>query len=254
MALFVSFSESLTAEGSIGHLKEEGWSVERAEELLGTLTGVVSVRVVAGLDGEVEEIHVLTTDEVGPKQTVRNVESALLAHLDKVIDHRTISVAQTAVGAQKGNGNVSRGSGRPMEERILLLGHEAEPERSHKIRIQVQVEWQGKRFMGDASGPDLPRTRLDTVANAALRGVEAAVAAGRGDEEPTVALALDGVRLVDAFEREYALVAVHATCGREIRRLSGAAIVDGAPDRAVILAALQATDRWVRGRLRDKKK
>ena len=250
MARFVSFSESLMVERSADHPGKAGWSIERAEELLGTLRGVVSVRVVASPDGDVEEIHVLTTDEVGPKQTARNVESALLAQLDKVIDHRTISVAQTAGGAQEENGN--RGPERRVDERILFLGHEAEPERSHKIRIQVQVEWKGKRFMGDASGADLPRTRLDTVANAALRGVEAAVATGQGDEEPTVALALDGVRLVDAFERVYALVAVHATSGREIRRLSGAAIVDGAPDRAVILAALQATDRWVRGRLKAK--
>ena len=241
------------AELSSDGLRGKGWSIERAEELLRTLTGVVSVRVVASPDGEVEEIHVLTTEEVGPKQTVRNVESALLAHLDKVIDHRTISVAQTTAGEQGGNGDVNRVPGRLMEERILLLGHEAEPERSHKIRIHVQVEWQGKRFKGDAIGPDLPRTRIETVANATLRGVEAAVATGQGEDEPKVALALDGVRLVDAFERVYALVAVHATCGREIKRLSGAAIVDGAPDRAVILATLQATDRWVRGRLRVKK-
>ena len=241
------------AERSPDSLREEGWSVERAEELLRTLAGVVSVRVVASPDGEVEEIHVLTTEDVGPKQTVRNVESALLAHLDKAIHHRTISVAQTAVGAQGGNGGVNRVPGRVTEERILLLGHEAEPERSHKIRIQVQVEWQGKRFKGDASGPDLPRTRIETVANATLRGVEAAVAAGQGEDEPRVTLALEGVRLVDAFERVYALVAVHATSGREKTRLSGAAIVDGTPDRAVILAILQATDRWVRGRLRAKK-
>ena len=110
------------AEGPPGRLREEGWSVERAEELVRTLPGVVSVRVVANLDREVEEIHVLTTEEVGPKQTVRNVESALLAHLDKVIDHRTISVAQTTAGAQGGNGGVNRVPGRLMEERILFLG------------------------------------------------------------------------------------------------------------------------------------
>ena len=97
------------------------------------------------------------------------------------------------------------------------------------------------------------RTRVETVANATLRGVEAAVATGQGEDDPKVALALEGVRLVDAFERVYALVAVHASCGRELSRLSGAAMVDGTPDRAVILATLQATDRWVRGRLRVKK-
>ncbi len=90
------------------------------------------------------------------------------------------------------------------------------------------------------------------MVHATLRGVEAAVAAVREEEEPNVALELDGVKLVDAFERTYALVAIHAIGGREVRRLSGAAVVDGAPERAVILATLQATDRWVRGRLKAK--
>lgn len=230
----------------------EGWTVERAEELLRSLTGVVSARVVTSAVGEVEEIHILTTEQVGPKQTVRNVESALLAHLDLTVDHRRISVAQTKEPA-KANGHAAPG-GAAKEGRILFLGHLAEPDRAHRVRYQVQVEWQGKRYTGDASGADLPRNRLDTVAHATLRGVEAAVAAGRGEDEATLALELDGVKLVDAFERTYALVAVHAIGGREVRRLSGAAVVDGPPERAVILATLQATDRWVRGRLREKKK
>jgi hypothetical protein len=231
----------------------EGWSVERAEELLRSLTGVVSARVVTAADGEVEEIHVHTTDQVGAKQTVRNVESALLAHLDLTIDHRRISVAQTKE-QPKANGQTSTANGAGTKEsRIHFLGHLAEPDKAHRVRYQVQVEWQGKRFWGDASGADLPRTRMETVAHATLRGVEAAVAAGRGEDQGTMALELDGVKLVEAFDRTYALVAVHAIGGREVRRLSGAAIVDGAPDRAVIMATLQATDRWVRGQLRHKR-
>src|SRR5688572_4042393 len=71
------------------------WTIEDAERLLLSLPGVVSARVVARPGGEVEEIHLLTTMEVKPKQTVRNVESALLASLDLHVDHRKISVAQT---------------------------------------------------------------------------------------------------------------------------------------------------------------
>lgn len=229
--------------------------MERAEELLRSLTGVVSARVVTAADGEVEEIHILTTDQVGPKQTVRNVESALLAHLDLTVDHRRISVAQTKVPPKSNGQTVTNGTTKEAKEgRILFLGHLAEPEKAHRVRYQVQVEWQGKQFTGDASGADLPRTRLETVAHATLRGVEAAVAAGRGEEQPMVTLELDGVKMLEAFDRTYALVAVHAIGGREVRPLSGSAVVDAAPERAVILATLQATDRWVRGRLRDKKK
>ena len=67
--------------------------IERAEELLGTLPGVLNVRIIPGPTGEVSEVHVLTTTSVSPKQTVRNVESALLAQLGMRVSHKKISVA-----------------------------------------------------------------------------------------------------------------------------------------------------------------
>src|SRR5436190_6084215 len=67
--------------------------IERAEELLQTLPGVLNVRIVSGSTGEVSEVHILTTTEVSPKQTVRNVESALMAHLGMRVSHKKISVA-----------------------------------------------------------------------------------------------------------------------------------------------------------------
>src|SRR2546423_12247837 len=72
--------------------------IQRAEELLASLPGVISARIVASSNGTVEEIHILTTDEVSPKQTVRNVESALIAHLGMRVSHKKISVATSNEG------------------------------------------------------------------------------------------------------------------------------------------------------------
>ena len=69
------------------------WGVRRAENLLTSLEGVLSARVVTTPLGEVSEIHILATSAQTPKQVVRNVESALLAHLGLKVDHRKISVA-----------------------------------------------------------------------------------------------------------------------------------------------------------------
>jgi hypothetical protein len=69
--------------------------LKRAEELLQTLPGVIAARIIASETGAVDEIHVLTSAEVTPKQTVRNIESALIAHLGMRVDHRKISVATT---------------------------------------------------------------------------------------------------------------------------------------------------------------
>jgi predicted hotdog family 3-hydroxylacyl-ACP dehydratase len=69
--------------------------IRRAEELIATLPGVLSVRIVPSDTGAVDEIHVLTTDLVLPKNTVRNIESALMAQLGLRVNHRKISIATT---------------------------------------------------------------------------------------------------------------------------------------------------------------
>ena len=74
----------------------DAWGVKRLENLITSLTGVLSARVVVTAQGEVTEIHVLTASDMQAKQVVRNIESALMAQLGLKIDHRKISVAQTA--------------------------------------------------------------------------------------------------------------------------------------------------------------
>jgi len=69
--------------------------IRRAEELIATLPGVLSVRIVPSETGAVDEIHVLTTDQVPPKNTVRNIESALMAQLGLRVNHKKISIATT---------------------------------------------------------------------------------------------------------------------------------------------------------------
>lgn len=251
-ALFIPFGDSLMASPESSPPGKEGWSVARAEELLASLTGVVSVRMVAEPGGEVEEIHLLTTEEVSPKQTVRNVESALLAHLGLSVDHRVISVAQT--NERPGTADVrpllKAVAGARQEDRLVFLGQQMESGRSHRVRMQVALEWRGTRFDGESEGANLPRTRLETIANATLRAVELAIRPALPEKEREgFGLALDGTKVVDAFDRRYALVAVNAISGRDVTPLAGAAAVEDSPDRAVILATLQATDRWVRGQI-----
>lgn len=230
-----------------------GWSIEDAERLLTSLTGVVSARVVTRPGGEIDEIHILTTQEVGPKQTVRNVESALLAHLDVAVDHRKISVAQSSQAAPVATGSDPDPMKHPRPrggERLVFHAHSVETERGRVVKHRVEIGWRGETFIGEASAADLPRTRLEAVAKATLRAVESALCTVLDEStRATTVLALDGVRAVDAFERRFILVAVHAMAGRDLIPLAGATDVDESSDRAAILATLHATDRWVRGKL-----
>ncbi len=230
------------------------WTIAEAERLLMSLQGVVSARVVARPGGEIEEIHMLTNAEVKPKSTVRNVESALLAQLDLSVDHRKISVAQTQQGATATLPepvlpvqivpDTERG---PQESRLLFYGHRVETERSNHVRHKVEIEWQEDRFVGEASAADLPRPKLEAVAEATLQAIEKALENKQSEGRRSVSLSLDGAKIVDAFDRKFVLVAVHAMSGRDVARLSGTTVMDQSMDRAAILATLQATDRWVRG-------
>jgi hypothetical protein len=231
------------------------WTIQEAERLLLSLPGVVSARVVARPGGEVDEIHLLTTTDVKPKQTVRNVESALLARLDLHVDHRKISVAQTS----------DRPPGFPEpeppvrilpvpvrepeahESRLLFYGHQMESERSNQVRHKVEIEWQAERYTGEATAADLPRPKLEAAASATLRAVEHALEKNLEGKRPSPTLSLDGVKIIEAFDRKFVLVAVHAMSGRNHSRLAGTNVADESLDRAAILATLQATDRWVRG-------
>jgi hypothetical protein len=231
------------------------WTIQEAERLLMSLPGVVSARVVARPGGEVEEVHLLTSTDVKPKQTVRNVESALLAHLDLSVDHRKISVAQTSDRSRSAPVPdpeppvrlLPVSEPKPHESRLLFYGHQMESERHNQVRHKVEIEWQGEHYIGEATAADLPRPKLEAVASATLRAVETALEQNLDGKRPPPSLSLDGVKIIEAFDRKFVLVAVHAMQGRNQLRLAGTNVADESLDRAAILATLQATDRWVRG-------
>ncbi len=238
------------------HPEQGGWTIQRAEDLLNSLPGVLSVRVVARPGGEIEEIHLLTTTEVAAKQTVRNVESALKAKFHLEVDHRKISVAQTSDPPPPKKLTEARTPvliekiTPSLGARILFRRHQVEMERARTVRVAVSLEWEGTEYIGDAVGTDLSRSRFETVARATISATQKILSMLReGTSKPEVTLTLDGVRVVEAFDRSYVLVGVNAICDREIAHLAGASAVEDTSDRAVILATLQATDRWVRGRL-----
>jgi hypothetical protein len=236
------------------HEERSRWTIQEAERLLMSLQGVVSARVVARPGGAIEEVHMLTTTQVKPKQTVRNVESALLAHLDLSVDHRKISVAQTTDAAPEEIGApmipvqiVADVEPTAQGSRLLFYGHQVETERSNQVKHRVEIEWLGGKYTGEATAADLPRPKLEAVATATLDAVQQALQEKLKEGRRSVTLSLDGVKVVDAFDRKFVLVAVHAISGRDVARLAGTTVTDESTDRAAILATLQATDRWVRG-------
>jgi len=122
--------------------------LRRAEELIATLPGVLSVRIVPNDSGAIDEVHVLTTDAVPPKATVRNIESALIAQLGLRVNHRKISIA-TTLDAPRAADLPGAPSGRPSD---VDSGEGAVLERVSARQPDVAVPG-GQRRSASASGP-----------------------------------------------------------------------------------------------------
>ena len=248
--------------------------IKRAEELLGTLPGVIAARIIAGDSGAVDEIHVLTTADLTPKQTVRNIESALIAHLGMRVDHRKISVA-TSIEPRKAKEEVVPVATAPAEAvkgpqavpsapatsppaatatlmpapvapmgdvggRRAFYFEDVEVSRSRVkgLTCRVTLAKGGKSFMGEAEGMENDRSRVELAAKATMR----ALAVGDVSLKP---LDLEGARVIEAFDREFVFVGVTVQHARASVLLTGSCELKESPETASVLAVLDATNRWL---------
>lgn len=228
--------------------------IRRAEELLATLPGVIAARIIANAGGEVDEIHCLTTTEFTPKQTVRNIESALIAHLGMRVDHRKISVATSvdapkpraaAPGAAGEDGGpaatapAAAARGEEVARRVLYFEDvEVRRSRLRGVACRVTLRKGEEMLVGEFEGAESDRSRVDLAARATLLAIGQADDADRG-------FALEGVKLIEAFDREFVFVGVTARHGRNTALLTGSCEIKDSAETASALAVLDATNRWI---------
>jgi len=212
------------------------WSLRRAEQLIASLTGVLSTRIVADRAGEIEEIHVLVTQEIQAKQAVRNVESALMAQLGIKVDHRKISVAQTSE-VRPLEGQEQPAVQETQNRRTLVFAQRViESPRPKRVKVRVILRHGDAVCEGVEEGVDEARSRVQLAARATVRAME--------QELVDAGVVLEGVRVVDAFDRRIVLAAVHGVGGRSSQLLVGTCEVRESAEQAAVLAVLDATNRW----------
>jgi hypothetical protein len=215
--------------------------VKRAENLIASLTGVLSARVVVTPLGEVSEIHVLTTSDQQGKQVVRNIESALMAQLGLKIDHRKISVAQTADVRPIEQMQEEAVRTRAKKRVVVFHGLEVRPsDRPQRVIVRVKLAFEGREAEAEEQGTDTVRNRVEAAARAAALCLDELL--------PDNSIALEGATIIEAFDRKFALVAVHGLGGREAQLLTGTCEIRESTERAAVLAVLDATNRWTDAR------
>ena len=238
--------------------------LQAAEELVASLSDVVSARISSDASGAITAIHVLVGGATAPKQMVRNIESALMAQLGLRVDHRKISVAQQAraVGAV---GAVAEVSAPAAPQKVpqsvpqmvphivpqimpqLVVGRalyfedvEIRGSRSKGMQCKVTLRRGEQHYVGEADGFESERSRVELAARASLAAV---VESGK----LSVPLVLEGARVVRFLDRDVVLVGVIARHGRDHTVLMGSCPVRDSAETSAALAVLDATNRWMDG-------
>jgi hypothetical protein len=235
--------------------------LKAAEDLVASLSDVVSARISSDDGGSISAIHVLVDGETHPKQMVRNIESALMAQLGIRVDHRKISVAQQAkkgpsvegvptppeiaipLMALKPKGSATSVLPAPhlVSGRALYFEDvELRGSRSKGMQCKVTLRRGDQHYVGEADGFESERSRVELAARASLAAV---VESGK----LSVPLVLEGAKVVSFLDREVVLVGVVARSGRESTLLVGSCPVRDSAETSAALAVLDATNRWMEG-------
>ena len=218
--------------------------LQRAEELIASLTDVVSVRITAIDSGSVDTIHVLVTGDTPAKAVVRNIESALMAQLGLRVDHRKISVAATArraAPADAGSAAEVAGPAKGMvwNRPVYFEDVEVRGSRVRGVTCKVTLRIGTDQYSGEAEETlQSDRSRVDVAARAALMALALAGPSGG-------IFSLEGAKVITAFERDYVFAAVMARSGREQVLLTGSCEIRDSAETAAVLAVLDATNRWM---------
>jgi len=217
------------------------WGVRRAENLLTSLEGILSARLVTTPLGDVSEVHVLAQAGLSPKQLVRNIESALLAQLGLKIDHRKISIAQTAEVKPIEALEREALRDRVLQRTVLFENLSVAPgRRQHRILITVTMSYRGRTETAEEETSDTPRSRVEGAAKASVGVLDRLLTES--------SIALEGAKIVEAFDREFAFVAVQGLGGRETILMTGTSEIKESAERAAVFAVLDATNRWTEAR------
>jgi hypothetical protein len=129
-----------------------------------------------------------------------------------------------------------------LRRRLLFEDVEVRRSRSRGAVCQVTISRDGVEYTGESEGPDTDQSRLELTARAALAAVTAACAGRVRAERVPV---LQGVRQLDAFDRQFMFVVLQARGGRTPVVLTGTSEVRESPESGVVVAVLDATNRWL---------
>jgi hypothetical protein len=225
----------------------------KAEAAIRALRDVDGVSVQSEGD-EISEIHVVTSSKRPPKQIVRDVQAVLLTSLNRLVDHRKVSVACTKSEPPPADSDSAPRPHAPRLDPAPTPEPEFENGSAERIRFgsvnlfvsgprtqaQVELRWKGLSRMGSASGWSTRDGAYRLVAQATLAGVQEFL-------DGEVAFGIQEVDFVKMGRQRVALVAMALLAHRQEKILVGSCTIEQDVQQGVVLATLAALNRVVGG-------
>lgn len=210
--------------------------VEDIEAALAQVGEIKAARVVADVDGSIQEIHILALPTKPPKQLVRDIESTLMARFGLPIDHRKISIAQ--LGREMVDTTTPAAPAveeRSSTVRPRIVGINASVQGLH-ASASVTLEIAGTEFVGTSTGPASQTGRVRQVANATLDAL------GQYVSDSTT-FALEDVAIVQLGRERVAVACVSLVTQYGEQSFTGSALVRQNEHDSIVRATLDAINR-----------
>ncbi len=197
------------------------------EAAIASVPGVLAARLVPGFEREIDELHVLTTLDKGPKQTVRDVQSMLMARFGVTTDHRVISVVQ-----------LDEDEHDAAAPRRVLITSVTVTQQGLTSAVEVVVQDGDDELVGHASGPSSSAGRRRATGRATLEAIAPLLGSSRMVE-------LEGVEIADVMGHRVAISLVHFHAVTGESTVCGSAMIRGDEAESIARSVLDAVNRAI---------
>lgn len=198
----------------------------QVEQAVCQVPGVIGARLVPGYEREIDELHVLTTVGRAPKQTVRDVQTVLMARYGVTTDHRVVSVVQ-----------MDEPQGLPSGTRVMV-DRVGISQSGVTVTAEVVLRDGDDVFDGSGESPASVSGQRRATARATLEALRPLL-------DPKQAIELEGNDVVDVMGRAVAVTLVHFRTDRGESTVSGSALVRESEPDAVARSVLDALNRTI---------
>lgn len=196
------------------------------EEMINHIPDVISSKIIVSDINELEEIHVLASNQRNAKQISRDIQSALTAKFDIRIDHKIISVAQI---------NFKQETENEFRLKIHSIGYSVSGNMAH---IKVVLQKGDELIEGLAEGINSKNNVYRMVANAALECIHTLLGMSN-------TFIVEDIEQTQLARRKVIVAAINLITHHEEELMVGSAVVRKDEYETIVRATLDAVNRRI---------